>query len=110
MKPDLKLLSIGGDDLNVSTNNIFIFKFKKNIYKKVFSLYIIYFQTANFIEIFDENNNEWIKPKSLNINRRNYSVAWIDDKVMLIGGTRSPDKDIEPLNTVRIFFIEIKKV
>lgn len=52
------------------------------------------------MEIFDDNLNQWIKPKSIATTRRNYSVALIDRKLMLIGGTHFPDKDDEPLNIV----------
>lgn len=66
-------------------------------------IYNLLFQTAKYVEIYNEDSEKWSEPKSLAINKINFSVAFIEDRLLIIGGTKFSGKNAEPLNMVRYF-------
>lgn len=59
------------------------------------SILFIYFhiekklQTACTLEVYDDRNNQWTRLSDMNINKINYSVAYVNENVLIIGGTSS---------------------
>ncbi|XP_077286714.1 kelch-like protein 25 [Arctopsyche grandis] len=66
---------------------------------KLLSLGSYSLSTKQVVEVYDSFNNKWTRLKDLKINRRAFGVAFIDGKVMLIGGTSSGEEK-DPVNTV----------
>lgn len=80
------LLIIGAWDEIVSlipfyNNSVFI--------DGIFLDLIFVFQNRNFIEMYNPKTNVWTKSIDYGFNRRNFSAAKVDNKIMVIGGFAS---------------------
>lgn len=64
----------------------------------IFKLKLKKFQTACTLEVYDNRNNQWTRLNNLNIDKINYSVAYVGENLMIIGGVSDSKRSLS--NTV----------